>query len=36
MIYEQLKEKSSEAFKRYSGLKPETLETMLEVLHEVT
>lgn len=32
MTYEHLKEKSAEAFKRYSGVKPRTFETMLEVL----
>ncbi len=32
MTYQRLKEKSAEAFKRYSGVKPETFETMLEVL----
>ncbi len=32
MTYENLKEMSAEAFKRYSGVKPKTFETMLEAL----
>jgi hypothetical protein len=32
MTYENLKGMSSEAFKRYSGVKPATFETMLEAL----
>ncbi len=32
MTYENLKGMSSKAFKRYSGVKPETFETMLEAL----
>ncbi len=32
MTYENLKEKSAEAFKRYSGVKPETFDVMLEAL----
>ncbi len=34
MTYENLKEKSTEAFKRYTGVKPETFETMIEVLRK--
>ncbi len=32
MTYQRLKEKSAEAFKRYSGVKAETFATMLEVV----
>jgi hypothetical protein len=35
MTYESLKALSAEAFKRYSGVKPETFETMLEALGKV-
>lgn len=35
MTYAKLKELSSEAFRRYSGVKPETFEAMLGVLREV-
>lgn len=34
MTYAKLKELSSEAFRRYSGVKPETFEAMLEVLEQ--
>jgi hypothetical protein len=34
MTYQRLKEKSAEAFKRYSGVKSETFETMIEVLRK--
>lgn len=34
MTYEKLKGMSSEAFKRYSGVKPATFETMIEALQE--
>jgi hypothetical protein len=35
MTYDKLKELSSETFRRYSGVKPETFETMLGVLRKV-
>lgn len=35
MTYENLRDKSAEAFKRYSGVKPATFATMLEVLQVV-
>lgn len=34
MTYETLKELSAEAFKRYSGVKPQTFEAMIKVLQE--
>lgn len=34
MTYEHLREKSAEAFKRFSGVKPRTFETMLEELRK--
>lgn len=34
MLYENLNNLSAEAFKRYSGVKPATFATMLEVLQE--
>lgn len=34
MLYENLNHLSAEAFKRYSGVKPATFATMLEVLQE--
>ena len=35
MTYTELRGRSSEAFRRYSGVKPETFEVMLGVLREV-
>ena len=35
MTYAKLKELSSEAFRRYSGVKPKTFEAMLEVPEQV-